>query len=109
MGRPPRTVDEDLTIQIQSLVTRVGSLRKVAISLGIEPSTLSRSVSRRAFSRATKRRIVENWGSAIDPLTNSKMPHGDSASREKMLHLMITLNSALSTAIAELEASRGKS
>ncbi len=109
MGRPPRTADEDLTVQVQSLAARVGSLRKVAFSLGIEPSTLSRSVSRRAFSRATKKRILENWGAAIAPLSTSKMPHDDEERRQKMLHLMTALNSLLLTAIAELEASRGKS
>ena len=108
MGRPPRTTDEDLTIQIQSLVAREGSMRKVALSLGIEPSTLSRSVAKGAFSRTTKKRILENWGNASHSFSSQKMQHSDVKDRQNLLHLMTILNSILSTAVAELEAPLGK-
>jgi hypothetical protein len=106
MGRPKRVVDDELTQTLQALVRGSGSMRRVAISLELEPTTLARSLASGAFSANTRNWISERLSGTISelvsrPKRSKKLPKTD----DDLLQKLHKLNILLTCAIAALEAS----
>lgn len=104
MPRPRRNTDENLANQLDQLVAKVGSVRRVALAFGMHPTTLQRSLDRRAFGKTTNKNIKLNWDEAL--LRLEQPLHGSAAAKtpKETLLLLRKLNTLLSGAIAELEA-----
>ncbi|MDR6127109.1 hypothetical protein [Sphingomonas sp. SORGH_AS_0438] len=108
MGRPPRLQDHDLAGQLDNLLLLAGSSRKLALALGLEPSTLSRSMVDRAFASGTRAKIIAR----IEDVTNGLIGAQSTASPatrlketdEEMLQILQKLYTLLPGAIAALEA-----
>jgi len=103
MPRPPRDSDQTLAEDLTRLVAAAGSVRKVALALGLHPTTLQRSLKEGAFGRVTNQNIRLNWDEAVIRLDLAlKRPNGAKSPKDTLL-LMRKLNRLLSGAIAELE------
>jgi hypothetical protein len=110
MGRPKRQPDEELSTEIQDLVVVAGgSLRRVALALEITPTTLARSLEKRAFSKGTRQRIERKIEVARGELTCPKSQSKDGAkSSEQMLQIVHKLSTLLSEAVAELQVAKAQ-
>ena len=100
MGRPPRQQDDDLLRAVRSLIDTTGSSRRVALALGIEPSTLTRSLKAKAFAEGTAQKIRQS----LPNLQSAWLDQGKEKSLERMVHIMQELSGLLPTAIAALQA-----
>ncbi len=109
MGRPIRQQDTSLAVSLEALVSGVGSVRKVAISLGIDATTLSRSLARKSFSEGTRKKVLARLPAATASLVSSPMSSQKAPEIvEELLQKLQKTNMLLMSAIAALEAASKK-
>ena len=108
MGRPPRLKDHDLAGQLDNLLLLAGSSRKLALALGLEPSTLSRSMVDRAFASGTRAKIIARIEDVTSGLIGAQSTANPATrireTNEQMLQILQKLYTLLPGAIAALEA-----
>lgn len=105
MGRPKRQHDEELTRDLEKLVADAGSMRRAAKFLKIDATTLGRSLEKRAFSKATRARILAVRGGGEGISTSAKSSISDAAeTRAEALQMLQKTSTLLHQALERLEA-----
>lgn len=108
MGRPPRLQDHNLARRLDELLVLAGSSRKLALLFGLDPATLSRSMTQRAFAAGTRAKILARIESVTSRLSG-ELGAGDLQAHRvvpngEMLQILQKLYTLLPGAIAALEA-----
>lgn len=98
--------NEQLATELDTLVRQTGSQRKVAIALGLDPTTLARSLSARAFAKSTRLKIADGMAAAKISLARPTRQNETSPSAD-MLHILQELYKLLPKALAALEGTSG--